>query len=174
MVMLCLCVCVWFRVNYKHRLLSPTLLQCHQRAWYDSEGNLGGGTQQTVQQTVHDMTLKTTWGLGLGKPFFLSFFHSLPNLQKKLFFSQDSCGRCLFFTSAYTLHLHDRVHTNTHLTPTDVTTLHSHNRVHTNTDLTPMDITRLTKSQYATHKKRKKALTRSTLLLFRSSMYQVS
>ncbi len=87
----------------------------------------------------HAMTLKTTWGVGLGKPFFLSFFYSLPNSWKKSLFLRILVGGVCFFVSVYTLRSHNRVHTNTHLTSTDGTTLHSHDRVHTNTHLTPTD-----------------------------------
>ncbi len=147
--LLCLCVCV-----VRGRLITSTcycrpLFFNAMRAWYDSEDDLGGGTRQTV----------------------LSFFLLLSSqFVEEIIVSQDSCGRCLFFVSVYTLHSHNRVHTNTHLTPTDGTTLHSHDRVHTNTHLTLMDITCLAKSQYATHKS-KKALTKALYLLLWSSMY---
>jgi len=137
-VCVCVCVCV------NHGQLQAHVIGPHSPSmWWE-----------------HDMmTLKTTWGVGLGEPF-------IPIRRRNRSFSGFFLWEVSVFCFCIQHYINTIVYTQTHnLTPTDVTTLHSHDHVHTNTHSTPMDVTQLAKSHYATHKS-KESTYQSTLLLF--------
>jgi hypothetical protein len=149
----CVCVCVWLRVNYKHMLLSPTLLQCHEsmiQLWRQ----LGGGTRQTVVSFFLPFTLFPIRRRNCSFSEFLWEVSVFCFCVHTTFTRSCTHKHTIWYPRMSQNYIHTIVHTQTHdLIPTDVTTLHSHDRVHTNTHMTHGCHTHITKSQYATQQK---------------------
>ncbi len=151
-LLVCVCVCDWGSITstcYCHPLFCNAM-----RAWYNSEDNLGGGTRQTVVSFFLPFTLFPIRRRNCSFSGFLWEVSVFCFCVHTTFTRSCTHKHTIWYPRMSQNYIHTIVYTQTHdLIPTDVTTLHSHDRVHTNTHMTHGCHTHITKSQYATQQK---------------------